>query len=42
MSPTIGLLGLVNIDLSGLLNNQMALHVLNTADGGVVVQVRLV
>ena len=39
VSPAIGLLGLVNIDLSGLLNNQFALHVINTAAGGPVVQV---
>ena len=40
VSPSIGLLGLVNIDLSGIYNNQFALHVLNTADNGVIVQVQ--
>ena len=40
VSPSIGLLGLVNIDLSGLYNNQFALHVSNTAATGPVVQVR--
>jgi len=39
VSPSIGLLGLVNIDLSGIYNNQFALHVSNTAGAGAVVQV---
>ena len=41
VAPTLGLLGLVNIDLSGAGALMTAIHVKNTAAAGVQVQVRL-
>jgi hypothetical protein len=38
-SPALGLLGVINIDLSGLAAANIAVHVLNTAAMGPVIQV---
>ena len=38
-SPALGLLGVINIDLSGLAASTIAVHVLNTAETGPVLQV---